>query len=97
MENRYERASTRIAESIRPRYAGPVSRLQIDPRFRSLPVDIVLEKDVAVTLRGGAVPGVAFYTPQSKGQRVIHTGGSPMSYLQLRVKAVENSEQESPT
>jgi len=46
---------------------------------------------------GAIMPGVAFYTPQSKGQHVIHTGGSHMSYLQLPVKAVENSEQKRST
>jgi uncharacterized protein len=55
---------------------------QIDPRFRSLPTDIVLEKDVAVTLRDGVtiyvdvlrpagterVPVIVAWSPYGKSQ-----------------------------
>ncbi len=56
--------------------------LQLDPQFRPLPVDIVLEKDVAVTLRGDVtiyvdvfrpadtekVPALVAWSPYGKGQ-----------------------------
>ena len=55
---------------------------QIDPKFTKLPVDIVLEKDVAVTLRDGVtiyvdvfrpvgeekVPVIVAWSPYGKGQ-----------------------------
>jgi uncharacterized protein len=55
---------------------------QIDPKFRSLPVDIILEKDIAVTLRDGVtiyadvlrpagteqVPVIVAWSPYGKSQ-----------------------------
>ncbi len=45
---------------------------QVDPRFRALPVDIVFDKDVAVTLRDGTIIYVDVFRP---------TGNDPVPVL----------------
>jgi predicted acyl esterase len=50
---------------------------RIDPQFRSLPVDIVLEKDVAVTLRDGVVIYVDVLRPAGTEQVPVIVAWSP--------------------
>lgn len=50
---------------------------QVDPRFRALPVDIVFEKDVAVTLRDGVTIYVDLFRPAGTGKVPVIIAWSP--------------------
>jgi uncharacterized protein len=50
---------------------------QIDPRFRSLPTDIVLDKDVAVTMRDGITIYVDVLRPPGAEQVPVIVAWSP--------------------
>ena len=50
---------------------------QIDPKFRPLPVDIVLEKDVAVTLRDGVTIYVDLFRPAGTDEVPVIIAWSP--------------------
>jgi uncharacterized protein len=50
---------------------------QIDPKFRSLPVDIVLDKDIAVTLRDGVTIYVDVLRPAGTEQVPVIVAWSP--------------------
>jgi uncharacterized protein len=50
---------------------------QVDPRFRPLPVDIVLEKDVAVTMRDGVRIYVDVFRPVGTGKVPVIIAWSP--------------------
>ncbi len=50
---------------------------QIDPKFRPLPTDIVLEKDVAVTLRDGVTIYVDVLRPAGTGKVPVIIAWSP--------------------
>jgi uncharacterized protein len=50
---------------------------QIDPKFRSLPVDIVLEKDIAVTLRDGVTIYVDVLRPAGTEKMPVIVAWSP--------------------
>ncbi|WP_369811002.1 CocE/NonD family hydrolase C-terminal non-catalytic domain-containing protein [Hymenobacter aranciens] len=40
---------------------------------------------------GAIMPGTPGFTPENKGQHIIHTGGAHRSYLQLPVKQPKKS------
>ncbi len=86
-----EAAETGVFSRFEPGVRTLPTGFQIDPRFLPLPVDIVLEKDVAVTLRDGVkiyvdilrpagaekVPGIVAWSPYGKSR------GNAQRYMQL--------------
>ena len=50
---------------------------QVEPRFKALPVEIVLDKDVAVTLRDGVTIYVDVYRPAGAGKVPVLVAWSP--------------------
>lgn len=84
---------------------------QIDPRFRPLPVDIVLDKDVPVTLRDGVtiyvdvlrpvgtapVPVIVAWSPYGKSQGTAPSVTSLYAMLGMDNAALSGLETKAPT